>query len=328
MWAHYTVIGDHRKAESIALRLAELASSIDEPNLRTDGELALASTAFWRGNVSDAVERYERVLAADGPHVEDLPPTLSTQHPRVGALSYLSLARWYLGYPEQAERLGREAVAFAAELKHPFSSAFAFGFYALLETYFGNRDRVLRSADQVVEASARYGFPFWSGIGTVLKGWATSDTDPEEGLATMTKALGGLRGAGVQIWTSYPAALMADLMIGAGHVAESISLVDSVTKMAADNDEGYFLPELLRIRAKCLVAAGRAAEADSVRWEALEMARRQGARPIVLRILLDLCENDDARSPELDAMLRTTCDSFTEGPDAPELAAARRLIHA
>ncbi len=328
IWAHYTVIGNHQMADATAKQLADLAAISGELGIRVDADLAVASTDFWRGEVSNAADRLERVLSTHADVMQNLPTKLLTQHPRVGALSYLSLARWYLGYPEQAEQLGREAVAFTSEIKHPFSSAFAVGFYGLLQTYLGHHERALHSAEKVLDVSDRYGFPFWSGIGTVLKAWATSDDDPESAILAIKQALGGLRQAGVQIWTSYPAALMADLMVSRGQVKEGLGIVESVAARAAENGEGYFLPELLRIHAKCLLAAGRETEADEVRRKALDLARRQQARPILLRILLDLADGDGDVSSELDTLLHATCDSFTEGLETAEIVAARRMISA
>ena len=325
IWAHYTVIGDHRKAETIVGDLEELSAQAGDPSLRIEAELAHASTAFWRGHVAEAAEMIARVLESmdDAPR---RPATLTVQHPKVGALSYLSLARWYLGFPEQAERVGREAVDLASTIRHPFSIAFANGFYAVLQTYLDKRDRARQSAAQTIETATRYGFPFWNGIGTVMKAWSESEADPLRAIAIIRQALSGLQRAGVQIWTSYPSALVADLMIRNAQVEEGLALIDSVTARAEQGDEGYFLPEIQRIRARCLQASGRSAEAARVRAEALELAKRQGARPIILRLLLDMADDQGIVTPELDALLQVTYSSFTEGVDTREVVAARRAI--
>ena len=327
IWAHYTVIGDHRKAAAIAEDLENLSGRSDDPALRVDAELAHASTAFWRGRAAEAAARIERVLQ-EIDNGEDRPTTLTVQHPKVGALSYLSLARWYLGYPEQADRIGREAVEIAAGIKHPFSIAFANGFYAVLQTYLDDSECARISADHALETATRYGFPFWSGIGTVIKAWSEREEDPLRSIATMQQALGNLRRAGVQIWTSYPGALVADLMIRNERIEEGLALIESITARAAAGDEGYFLPEIQRIRARCLQAAGRNAEAVHVRSSALDLAQRQQARPVILRLLLDIADDEGTVTPELDALLHVTYSSFTEGIDTHEVVAARRAISA
>jgi predicted ATPase len=166
------------------------------------------------------------------------------------------------------------------------------------------------------------------GIGNVMKSWAQSDTDPDAAIAGMNEALTGLRRAGVQIWTAYPSALVAELMVSRGKVDEGIGLLETVVSQARQNDEGYFLPEIIRIEAKCLQESGRSAEAGALRREALMLAKEQGARPIILRILLDLSKENGTFSAEFDDLLRTTCDSFEEGVELPEIRAARQICAA
>lgn len=325
IWAHYTVIGEHRMAESLALQLSELAERGGLEEREIDANLARASTAFWRGRVQEAEAEFGRILSDHADSINLPAPALATQHPFVGALAYRSVAQWYLGYPTQAEKSGRQAIECAEHVKHPFSSAFAYGFYGLLQVYLGKREEAKRSGEQAIEISSKYGFPFWKGIGKVMKSWAESDVEPDLAIAGMNEALTGLRRAGVQIWTAYPSALLAELMVSRGRVDEGTGLLETVVAPARENDEGYFLPEILRIKAKCLIASGRSAEAGALRHEALILAQEQGARPIILRILLDLSEENGSMSAELDELLRTTCDSFEEGVALPEITAARQI---
>ncbi len=325
IWAHYTVIGDHRRAEGIAHQLSELADRGGAETRRIDADLANASTAFWQGRVQEAEREFGRILTEHADLIDEPPPALATQHPLIGALSYRSVAQWYLGFPDQAEQSGRQAIEYANRVNHPFSSAFAHGFYGLLQTYLGNRDDAAANGEKAIGISTQYGFPFWQGIGAVLKSWARSDDDPEAAIEAMHAALSGLRRAGVQIWTSYPSALLAELIVNQGRHDEGLGLLDSVVARARENDEGYFLPEILRISANCLHAAGNPEQADAFRHEALGLAREQGARPVLLRILLDLADDGGVGSDELDELLRTTCESFTEGLELPEVTAARQI---
>ncbi len=325
IWSHYTVIGDHRRAEALALQLSDLAEISGIESQRVDADLSRASTAFWRGRVKEAESEFDRIQREHADMIEVPPPALATQHPLVGALSYRAVAQWYLGFPEQAEQTGQQAIACANRVEHPFSSVFAFGFYGLLQTYFGNLEGVKNSAEQTSAISSRYGFPFWIGIGKVLKAWASSDADPDAAIDAMMAALAELRRAGVQIWTSYPTALLAELMVSRGRAVEGFHLLEPLIARARENDEGYFLPEILRINAHCLEASGKSSESKTIRREAIELAKAQGARPVLLRILLDVPDIQTSAGSEYDALLQETCDSFTEGFDLPELVAARQL---
>ncbi|WP_163335298.1 hypothetical protein, partial [Enterobacter hormaechei] len=72
---------------------------------------------------------------------------------------------------------------------------------------------------------------------------------------------------------------------------QGLATVDDTLARCRARDEGWYLPELLRIRGELLMQqAGRASTdaAEGCFTEALDMARRQGARFWSLRSALSL----------------------------------------
>ena len=288
IWTHYTVLADHRRADQLALQLEAMAASVDDPLHRMEAELAMASTAFWRGRVHEARTSYEAILASYA-GLDELPPsTLSAQHPFVNALSYLSLALWYLGFQEEATQRSREAVEIADRFHHPFSQAFALTFQTALYSYFDDREQAKISAQRAVEISVRFGYPFWLAISTMIRSWSVSDEDPDAAIASIMKGLSALRSAGARIWTAHPSAQLANLLAERGRTEEGLRVIEGVVKQADSCDEMYYLPEILRIQARLLADVSRWEEAEGVTERALTLAREQQAKPIVDRILADI----------------------------------------
>jgi hypothetical protein len=65
--------------------------------------------------------------------------------------------------------------------------------------------------------------------------------------------------------------------------------------------------------------------AEELRSEALMLAEEQRARPVLLRILLDVSRESGSVAGRLDELLRTTCESFPEDIEIPEILAARQI---
>src|SRR5262249_42393939 len=78
--------------------------------------------------------------------------TLATrigQDPCMSAMSYDAMTLWLLGYPDQAEVRAQESLAFARELRHPFTLAFCltgFGFYHWLSSDYPAAEKTLEES--------------------------------------------------------------------------------------------------------------------------------------------------------------------------------------
>ena len=328
LWAYYTVLADHDRAACFAEQYAVRSKKAGNPILQVEAASVRGSTLLWKGEVREARVHLQEAATGLRQIADEPPRALSFQHPYVGVLAYLSFASWYLGHPEDALEHGREAIEVAERHDHPFSRAFAYGFDAALKTYLGMTDEARKSAEKSFEISSRFGFPFWLNIGRVLSGWTMASTDPDEAVKRMQSGLDALQKAGVRIWTAYPSALLAQLLGDRGDPSEALAIVDGVVERNRSNGEGFLLPEIQRIRAGQLDALGRSDEANAERMDALELAQSQGARPLALRLLLDLMDGSEEPSAELRDLLRTTTDGYAENIQVKDVVSARRIIAA
>jgi len=113
-----------------------------------------------------------------------------------------------------------------------------------------------------------------------------------------------------------------------GHLAEARSKLDQGIAWADDKKEGWYQPELMRMKGELLLRQAHAGEAEDCFRVANELAREQGALLWELRIALSLARLRKTQGREDDArqLLVPVCDRFTEGFDTPDLRAARALL--
>src|SRR2546422_1030159 len=119
------------------------------------------------------------------------------QDPGVACLSYVALALWNLGYPDQALKRSHEALTLAQELSHPFSLVFALNWAAWVHQYRREGQAAQERAEAVMELSSEQGFAYYLMQGTMLRGRALAEQGHgEEGIAQMRQGLAAYRATG------------------------------------------------------------------------------------------------------------------------------------
>jgi predicted ATPase len=128
-----------------------------------------------------------------------------------------------------------------------------------------------------------------------------------------------------------PLAELATALGEAGEVAQGLATVDETLAHCRARSEGWYIPELLRIRGELLLrqAAERSSDeaADCFR-DALKAAGEQGmlfwglrAALSFARLLVGQDRREDARG-----VLQPVYDRITEGSGTPDMRAAKRLL--
>jgi predicted ATPase len=99
---------------------------------------------------------------------------------------------------------------------------------------------------------------------------------------------------------------------------------------AKDHDELFYMAELHRMRGllKLARSPGAVKDADADILQALEIARRQGARALELRAAMSRHELllGQGRGAESRPALQAVFSTFTEGFELPDLTKARELL--
>ena len=163
-----------------------------------------ASCAEARRPLEDGIARY-------APQMRQAPLFRIAQDPGVACRSYAARCLWLLGFPDQALTRGRDGLALALELKHPFSVAFARCWLAYVAQFRRDVATVREQADAAVVLATEQGFPIWVAMATALRGWALAiEGKSEEGLVQLQKGIAAWQAVGAGVWRPSYCTMLAE----------------------------------------------------------------------------------------------------------------------
>jgi predicted ATPase len=251
----------------------------------------------------------------------------------VAYLSFGAVALWLLGYPDQAVRCSREAVALGEELGQPGSRATALYFATVLRQYRREGPAVREIAEAAAAIATEHGLSFWLASSRLMRGWALAEQGAAvDGIAEMRQGLAGWAAVGSVTYQTYHLALLAEALGRDGQIEKALGvLADALARMHSSG-ERFHGAELHRLRGEFLLrqrtAEGACREAEACFRQALTIARRQQAKSLELRAAMSLTRlyQKQGRQAETRSMLAECYGWFTEGFDTPDLREAKALL--
>jgi predicted ATPase len=162
-----------------------------------------------------------------------------------------------LGFPQQAMKLGAEAVTLARSLSHPWSLAHAL-WHSAIALQVGRETQSCRDlSSELLELSQEHDFPMMRGAGMFYSGWATADGgELEQGIALMAEGL-ALYSAVRHLNRPYMLAVLASAKADLGKPGEGLELLEEALASTEMSGERWSQAELHRVRGRLLVARGQ-----------------------------------------------------------------------
>ncbi|MFN0084341.1 MAG: protein kinase domain-containing protein [Blastocatellia bacterium] len=295
------------------------------------GHRTVAVPLFFLGRLAEAHGRLELGLASYDSATHRPLTWMYGGEPAMVCRNYLAWTCWLQGYPDQALAHSREAVRLSREVRHAQSQAQALAGAALLHQYRREPQPARELAEAAITLASEQGLALWLGWGTILRGWAMLEQgQTAEGLERIRRGLEGSRQTGSGMWQTYLLCLLADASARAGKIDEGLALLAQIPALIESSLERFWEAEIHRVRGEILRQAGAApGEIEACLHQALDIARRQGAKSLELRAAISLARpgierEDGARAAD---SLREIYGWFTEGLDTPDLREARDLLH-
>jgi DNA-binding SARP family transcriptional activator/tetratricopeptide (TPR) repeat protein len=254
-----------------------------EPKTAGQAHLMVAGPLTSLGRLDEALTHFERCRELSRGAVSAIMGTL----PEVHGLAWSAHAHWLLGNPEQALTRCWEAVGLARSADHPYSLAVALGYLATTHQLVHDRAAAGEAASELINLCERYSFSYYGQWGVVVDGWVRGG---EAGVVRIQQGIDTLRLAGQNARMPYWLYLLADVMMQAGRTAAARGILDAALAAAEQQDERWWLPEVLRARARLL---SRDAAVPILRQAAL-LAKEQHSRVLQARCEQDLAELGDA----------------------------------
>jgi len=334
---YYHLRAEYATAGEIGERLLSMARDANKPALLVEAHLALSASLFFQGDLDTARAHQERALALLEAEPRHEPAFAAAIDPGIRALSFLAWSLWHQGYADQGNQRCDAALARARQIAHVPTLALTLAYGAQFHQLRREADVTRGHAEALMTLATEQGLPFWYAWGEMLRGWAMSEQGSvPEGIAQLRAGVDGYRATGAAMACSYFLALLADSHGRIGETAAAMDAIDEAMALAARCGEHCYDAELHRLKAVLLLGASdrdggdpaRAEEAEGCLHQAIDVARRQGARAFELRAVLALARlrQHQGRTADARRMLSDVYAGFAEGFDTADLREAAALL--
>jgi len=327
LWLFHGIRADMAPARDLGEQLVRLATAAEHPGLLMVAHQSLGATLMDSGELADALDHFERAIAAEGPNPARGEPA-GPMDPGVAARCFAARVLWPLGHPDRALARATEALTIAESIGHVQSRALALTFAAITHHLRGEVAETRARAEAAIELSAEYGLAQSLAWGRLWRGWAlTEQGQVDEGFADMEAAVAAYRAMGSGISLPQFLGLLAEAHRKAGRLDAGFALIEEALAQSQRSGDHYFDAELHRLHGRLLLARATSdrAEARAAFLRAIEVARAAGARAWELHATLELlrASTDPPHRRDAAHALGALVSRFTEGLDTPLVGAAR-----
>ncbi len=292
--------------------------------------MMLAGARLHLGKISEANTQFAEIIAAHEPHHIIHHQESQGSNYAAHALAWQAHALWCLGYPQQAQERGREAVRLVQDLDQPFNQALVSAYLALLQQLCADEAVAREHAERAYELTSKYQAPYYQAWATILVSYALAMEQPDEKhIERLRDSITAFKAPGARLRLPYYLSLLAQVYGKAGRAEEGLACIDEALFEARTHNERWWDAELHRLRGALLLMHGADAfDAEAALLRANEIAQLQQARSLELRATMSLARLWIAQQRREDARrrLHDLYNWFTEGFETPDLRAARLLL--
>lgn len=335
MWGYYVSRADLAQARQLSETMKTLVTEEWGAFWRPSSIAGFGMLDWFSGEFLTADERLGRsvedLYALDDFDAGAVAAWYMPNHPTTSMHVHLALARFMAGDTVAADHNGRRAVELADELpfpQGPWSAAYCRWLMAWMLMERGEYQRSFALLGEASTIGEQHGYDIWSLIAMTQHGATTAARDLTSSGPLSVGPAQAILSSLVSAWqmvelrtclTIY-LTMLGRLAGNGGDLATAKDYFDQSLALAASTQMHFYDAETLRCVAHL---AQESDERVRLLGEALEVARRQGARPFELRIALNL---HDIRGESAADVLRAAVDGFTPDASYPELDDARARL--
>jgi len=302
--------GNYDEALETSQKLGTLASGMGDPNMIVTHRRLTAIAAAFAGEHGAVRDHAQFVLKH--PSITSGTTRLRGMFfdQRISTRTMLARTLWQQGFPDQAHDCAQEGLTLGISLEHALSVCLVLAHAVTpIALWRGELHRAAEMTELLLTRSEEHGFFIWHAYGKAYQAAL--------GVASHTsKAKPDLPNMGALLFETV-ATLKENLAD------------DAILTRGEQGLGGWSTPELLRVRAKRLLARqGPPERAEALLLRSLDCARRQGALSWELRSSITLAElwQSQSRSDAALELLSAVHDRFTEGFATADLIRSASLL--
>jgi predicted ATPase len=292
--------------------------------------MMLAAARLHLGRIAEANAQFAEIIATNDP--DQILQILESQgwNCVIHSRAWQAHALWCLGYPQQAQERGLEAVKMVQNLDQPFNHVLASAYLALLQQLCADEAVAREHAEQALALASKYEAPYYRAWAEILVSYALALEQPdEERIERLSGSITVLKASGARLRLPYYLALLAQVYRKAVRAEEGLACIDEALAEARTHNERWWDAELHRLRGELLLMHGADAfDVEAALLRAIEIARTQQAKSLELRATMSLARfwSAQRRSDEARRWLEDIYNWFTEGFETPDLQAAQLFL--
>ena len=293
-------------------------------------DMMAAGARLHLGKITDANTQFTEIIAAHDPdqilHLQESQGTNYAAHAR----AWQAHALWCLGYLQQAQEKGRDAVKLVQDLDQPFNQALASAYLALLQQLCADEAVAREHAEQALALTEKYQAPYYRAWADILVSYALALEQPnEERIEYLRGSITAFKASSARLRLPYFLSLLAQVYGKAGRAEEGLACINEALSEARAHNERWWDAELHRLRGELLLMDGSdASEVEAALLRAIAISQSQQARSLELRATMSLARlwSTQKRFDDARRKLSDLYAWFTEGFETPDLQAARLLL--
>jgi predicted ATPase len=333
LWMGAHSSGQHARAHELLQEIYALQKRTNEPEYVVQAHHAGGSQMVAEGDPRAALFHIDQLLSNYRIDVHgNLALTYGAHDPGCCSLGMRALSMMMLGQLDQIDGALREALDLGHRLDHKPSLSQAHMFCAETFIVLNRPEEAEGHLDLCVALAEKYSLANYLIPAKITQGWV---------LVLRGEVEAGVRQAEAALLTlkSFPSrrfhlpiriGIVGLTKAAAGDVNGALALFESAVESASITGERWYEPELLRFRAKMLLAQPeeRADEAEQCLKAAIALAQRQEAKFWELRAAAALAKLwvDQGRRDEGRDLLAPVYCCFTEGFNTADLKKAKALL--
>lgn len=331
LWGHAWMCGQNDDALRMAEEFMSRASKLPDPVPVRVAHRVLGSTLLTIGDFQASVDQFDHAIALSSGEKKQPLYNLYMVEPQAASQLLQSWALWFLGYPDRALSRVSETLAFARNLGHPYTLAFACYMTSVVHLLRGDAGAALVNAERCSAISKEQRFSLYVILSKVSRGRAMGDVGHlEEGRAEVASGIADARREGIGFMLPMMEGWLADMHARAGENERALAAVEGILAGVGIRSGRSWEAELIRQRARYQLAVSPSgvAEAASCLQTSIDVARKQSARSLELRATTDLAElrRSQGRSDDARSLLAPLLSVFDEGEGTADIRRARDVL--
>lgn len=328
--AFHFVRGDQHKALEVAEQCLDLARQANDEDALIEAHYLIGIVRCVQGDFVSGSSELETCIRLYGSETRDMHRVLYGQDAKASALSWLAMARWVLGHPDEALVMANESVALVRDTPQPFLLARGLAGVGFVHVF----RREPRAADAELGATlalcTEQGFTYFHAVVSAFEGAnLVLLGSTQAGIDLMQASIPSLRAMGSELLLTLIFANLASAQLDLERVDEALAAVDAGFRLLEQNGERWAESELHRIRGELVsLREANPAQAELHFRKALDVARGQHAKSYELRAAQALAAHwrQHGRNGEAEALLSQVIGSWAANFDSADLRDARKLL--